>query len=222
MEPTVQPNQSTPTVTSETSTTSQNIPNNQVGPTVEPSVPTSTQNKTFRPPAVPSGAISLPRNNTSTNVNRNIQLTPTGAKPLNPKGIVPDGLGKKWSPDKFSPEAIAGNTKYVNPKTGTIGSTSNLARGLTGAAIGGGLGAGVAAATGGNTATIVGAGVGGAVVGGAIGVATARLNKIKSTMPKPNVPKPTNTPRIKTVKIPRPNDTKAAQTLLNLPKSPTL
>jgi hypothetical protein len=60
------------------------------------------------------------------------------------------------------------------------------------------------------------------VGGAALGAAVAKLNNIKSTMPKPNVPKPPNTPRIKTVKIPRPNDTKGAQALLNLPKSPTL
>ena len=176
-------------------------------------------------------------------------------------GFVKDGLGPEWSPDKYSPSSIAGNTKYVDPKTGVIGSTSTLAKGLTGAVAGGalgagigalagggtgalaggiggavagtgvaiggvtggalagaGLGAGVASIAGGNTATIVGAGVGGA----ALGAAVAKLNNIKSTMPKPNVPKPPNTPRIKTIKIPRPNDTKGAQALLNLPKSPTL
>ena len=175
--------------------------------------------------------------------------------------IKVDGLGNDWTPDKFQPSSIAGNTKYVDPKTGIIGSTSTLAKGLTGAVAGGalgagigalagggtgalaggiggavagtgvaiggvtggalagaGLGAGVASIAGGNTATIVGAGVGGA----ALGAAVAKLNNIKSTMPKPNVPKPPNTPRIKTIKIPRPNDTKGAQALLNLPKSPTL
>ena len=174
--------------------------------------------------------------------------------------IKVDGLGNDWTPDKFQPSSIAGNTKYVDPKTGVIGSTSTLAKGLTGAVAGGalgagigsltgggtgalaggiggavagtglaiggvtggalagaGLGAGIASIAGGNTATIVGAGVGGAT----LGAAAAKLNGIKSTMPKPKIPKPPNTPRIKTVKIPRPNSTKGAETLLNLPKTPT-
>jgi hypothetical protein len=129
-----------------------------------------------------------------------------------------DGLGNDWTPDKFQPSSIAGNTKYVDPKTGVIGSTSTLTKGLTGTVAGGVLGAGIGVLAGGNTTTIVGAGVGGATLGAAV----TKLNNIKSTMPKPNVPKPSNTPRIKTVKIPRSNDTKGAQALLNLPKSPTL
>lgn len=108
-------------------------------------------------------------------------------------GFVKDGLGKSWSPDKYSPSSIAGNTKYVDPKTGQIGSTSNLTKSLTGTVSG----------------------------GSTVSVSTTKLNKIKSTMPKPKIPKPTNTPRIKTVKIPRPNSTKGAETLLNLPKTPT-
>ena len=101
---------------------------------------------------------------------------------LNPKGIKPDGLGKDWSPDKFSPEAIAGNDKFVDPKTGTIGSTSQLAKGLKGGVLGGALGAGVGALAGGKGAliggvsgTALGAGLsvggvtGGALVGGGLG-----------------------------------------------------
>jgi len=221
---------------------------------------------------------------------------------LNPKGSIPDGLGKDWSSDKFSPQSIAGNTKYVDPKTGTIGSTSTLAKTLGGAALGGGIGAGIGAITGGGQGALIGglsggaigagaslggiggtalagaglgggigaavgggqgaligglsggaigagaslggiggtalagAGLGGGIgaavgggqgaligtaSGGVIGAAAAKLAKVQNGMPKPKIPKPLNTPRIKTVKIPRPDSTKGAQTLLNLPKSPT-
>ena len=176
---------------------------------------------------------------------------------LNPKGIKPDGLGKDWSPDKFSPESIAGNDKFVDPKTGLVGSTSKLVSGLKGGLLGGALGAGVGALAGGGKGALIGglsgtalgaglsvggvtgaalaggglgAGIGGivgggkgaaigAVSGGAIGAAAAKLTSVQKGMPKPNIPKPPSTPRIKTVKIPRPSDTKGAQALLNLPKS---
>ncbi len=176
---------------------------------------------------------------------------------FNPKGITPDGLGKDWSPDKFSPESIAGNDTIVNAKTGAISSTSKLAAGLKGGVLGGALGAGVGALAGGGKGALIGglsgtalgaglsvggvtggalaggglgAGIGGivgggkgavigAVSGGAIGAAAAKLASIQKDMPKPNIPKPPSTPRIKTVKIPRPSDTKGAQALLNLPKS---
>jgi len=178
---------------------------------------------------------------------------------LNPKGIKPDGLGKDWSPDKFSPEAIAGNTKYVDPKTGQIGSTAKLANALGGAALGGGIGAGIGAIAGGGQGALVGGlsggaigagaalgGIGGAALagaglgggigaavaggqgaligaasGGVVGAAAAKLASVQQGLPKPNIPKPPNTPRIKTIKIPRPDSTKGAQSLLNLPKSPT-
>lgn len=177
---------------------------------------------------------------------------------LNPKGIKPDALGKDWSPDKFSPESIAGNDKFVDPKTGMVGSTSKLAAGLKGGILGGGLGAGIGALAGGGKGaligglsgtalgagvavggvtggTLAGAGLGtgiggivgggkgaviGAVTGGAVGAAAAKLASVQNGLPKPNIPKPPNTPRIKTVKIPRPDNTKGVQTLLNLPKSP--
>lgn len=177
---------------------------------------------------------------------------------LNPKGIKPDALGKDWSPDKFSPESIAGNDKFVDPKTGMVGSTSKLASGLKGGILGGGLGAGIGALAGGGKGaligglsgtalgagvavggvtggTLAGAGLGtgiggivgggkgaviGAVTGGAVGAAAAKLASVQKGLPKPNIPKPPNTPRIKTVKIPRPDNTKDVQTLLNLPKSP--
>jgi hypothetical protein len=48
---------------------------------------------------------------------------PTLEKPK----FVKDGLGDNWSPDKYRPETIAGNTKFVNPATGNIGSTEQLA-----------------------------------------------------------------------------------------------
>ena len=177
---------------------------------------------------------------------------------LNPKGIKPDGLGKDWSPDKFSPESLAGNDKFVDPKTGTIGSTSKLAAGLKGGVLGGGLGAGIGALAGGGKGALIGglsgtalgaglsvggvtggalaggglgAGIGGlvgggkgavigAVSGGAVGAAAAKLASVRKGLPKPNIPKPLNTPRIKTIKIPRPSDVKGATDLLNLPKSP--
>ena len=176
---------------------------------------------------------------------------------LNPKGIKPDGLGKDWSPDKFSPESIAGNDKFVDPKTGLVGSTSKLVSGLKGGLLGGGLGAGIGAlAAGGKGAAIgavtggalggglamggigggllAGAGLGGgigalagggkgaaigAITGGALGAATAKLASVKIGMPKPNIPKPPNIPRIKVVKIKHPSDIKGAQQLLNLQKS---
>ena len=165
---------------------------------------------------------------------------------LNPKGIKPDGLGKDWSPDKFSPESIAGNDKFVNPKTGVVGSTSKLVSGLKGGLLGGGLGAGIGALAGGGKGALIGglsgtalgaglsvggvtggalaggglgAGIGGivgggkgaligAVSGGAVGAAAAKLASIKKDMPKPNIPKPPSTPRIKIVKIPRPSNIK--------------
>ena len=176
---------------------------------------------------------------------------------LNPKGIKPDGLGKDWSPDKFSPESIAGNDKFVNAKTGMVESTSELAKGLKGGLLGGVLGAGVGALAGGGKGALIGglsgtalgaglsvggvtggalaggglgAGIGGivgggkgavigAVSGGAVGAAAAKLASVQKGMPKPNIPKPPSTPRIKTVKIQRPSDVKGATDLLNLPKS---
>ena len=88
---------------------------------------------------------------------------------LNPKGIKPDGLGKDWSPDKFSPEAIAGNDKFVDPKTGTIGSTSQLTKGLKGGVLGGALGAGVGALAGGGKGALIG-GVSGTALGAGLSV----------------------------------------------------
>jgi len=178
---------------------------------------------------------------------------------LNPKGIKPDGLGKDWSPDKFSPESIAGNDKFVNAKTGMVESTSNLVKGLKGGILGGAIGAGVGSLAGGSKGALIGglsgtalgaglsvggvtggflaggglgAGIGGivgggkgaaigAVTGGAVGAAAAKLSSVQKGMPKPNIPKPPSMPRIKTIKIPRPSDTKGAQALLNLPKSPS-
>jgi hypothetical protein len=46
-----------------------------------------------------------------------------------------------------------------------------------------------------------------------------RLKEVQAGLPKPKVPKPVNTPRIKTIKIPRPTDSKDVTDLLNLPKS---
>jgi hypothetical protein len=177
---------------------------------------------------------------------------------LNPKDIKPDGLGKDWSPNKFSPESIAGNDKFVNAKTGMVESTSNLVKGLKGGILGGAIGAGVGSLAGGSKGALIGglsgtalgtglsvggvtggflaggglgAGIGGivgggkgaaigAVTGGAVGAAAAKLSSVQKGMPKPNIPKPPSMPRIKTIKIPRPSDTKGAQALLNLPKSP--
>ena len=185
-------------------------------------------------------------------------LIGTAMDKLNPKGIIPDGLGKNWSPDKFSPEAIAGNTKFVDPKTGVIGSTEKIASAAKSGILAGGLGAGIGALAGGGKGALigglsgtaigagaslggitggalVGGGIGGgigaiagggkgaligAATGGVVGAAAAKLASVQKGMPKPNIPKPLNTPRIKTVKIPRPDSTKGAEALLNLPKSP--
>lgn len=176
---------------------------------------------------------------------------------LNPKGIKPDGLGKDWSPDKFSPSSIAGNDKFVDPKTGAIGSTSKLADAAGAGLLGGAAGAGIGALAGGGKGALIGglggvatgvglsvggvaggtlagaglgAGIGGIVGGGkgaligggagaVLGAATAKLNSIKKDMPKPKIPKPPSAPRIKTIKIPRPDSTKGAEQLLNLSKS---
>ena len=173
--------------------------------------------------------------------------------------FVKDGLGDNWSPDKFKPETIAGNTKIVDPITGDIGSTeqlaavdklksvtpyipkpnfpnlpsiappanfsnadaaitklaggnidsvsslnpnagisspSTLAKVATGGLVGGGLGAGIGALAGGGKGALIGA-AGGAVLGGA----AAKLASVKKDMPKPKVPKPANTPRVKKVKL---------------------
>lgn len=52
--------------------------------------------------------------------------TPKLPKVEQPK-FVKDGLGDNWSPDKYKPETIAGNTKFVDPATGGIGSTEKIA-----------------------------------------------------------------------------------------------
>lgn len=94
---------------------------------------------------------------------------------LNPKRIVPDGLGKEWSPDKYSPSSIAGNAVKINPLTGAI------TGGLTGAAIGaatgaikGGLKGGVSGALGGAVGGAIGGALGGPI-GGAIGGAASGI-----------------------------------------------
>lgn len=168
-----------------------------------------------------------------------------------------EGLGKDWTPDKYDPQKLAGNDKFVDPKTGEIGSTSKLTNvvgtgllsGAAGAGIGalvggkkgaliggvGGLAIGTGASLGGVTGgALVGAGLGGGVgaiagngkgaligaTGGAlVGAATVKLTSVEKDMPKPNIEIPENTPRIKTVKISRPSDTKGVQDLLNSPNS---
>lgn len=168
-----------------------------------------------------------------------------------------DGLGKDWNPDKYDPQSLAGNDKYVNPKTGEIGSTSKLsnvavtglltgaagagigalAGGKKGALIGGvsGLAIGTGASLGGVTGgALVGAGLGGgigavvgngkgaligAASGAVVGAATVKLTSVEKDMPKPNIEVPENTPRIKTVKIQNPTNTKGVEDLLNSPNS---
>ena len=115
---------------------------------------------------------------------------------LNPKGLVPDGLGKNWSPDKFSPESIAGNNVKIDAKTGAIsnikdkvgglsskvgGAVSGVAGGIGNAVSGvaGGIGnavSGVTGAVGGAVSGVTGA-VGGAVSGvtGAVGGALGNI-----------------------------------------------
>lgn len=242
--------------------------------------------------------------------------TPKVPKVEQPK-FVKDGLGENWSPDKYRPATIAGNTKFVNPETGTIGSTERIAavdklksaipdvpkpnlpdlpanpipstvtnadvaltklsdgnigslspsnaitppntlvQAATGGLIGGGLGAGVGALTGGSQGALIGglsgtalggglalggvgggalAGVGlgggigalagggkgaliGAAAGGTLGAAAAKLALVRNGMPKPKIPKPPSSPRIKKVKIKPPSNTKGAEDLLNLQKS---
>jgi hypothetical protein len=113
--------------------------------------------------------------------------------------------------------ALAGGGKgaLIGGLSGTALGAGLSVGGVTGAALaGGGLGAGIGGIVGGGKGALIGA-----VSGGAIGAAAAKLASVQKGMPKPNIPKPPSTPRIKTVKIPRPSDTKGAQALLNLPKS---
>ena len=113
--------------------------------------------------------------------------------------------------------ALAGGGKgaLIGGLSGTALGAGLSVGGITGGALaGGGLGAGIGGIVGGGKGAVIGA-----VSGGAIGAAAAKLANIQKDMPKPNIPKPPSTPRIKTVKIPRPSDTKGAQALLNLPKS---
>ena len=115
--------------------------------------------------------------------------------------------------------ALAGGGKgaLIGGLSGTALGAGLSVGGVTGAALaGGGLGAGIGGIVGGGKGALIGA-----VSGGAIGAAAAKLASVQKGMPKPNIPKPPSTPRIKTVKIPRPSDTKGAQALLNLPKSPS-
>ena len=113
--------------------------------------------------------------------------------------------------------ALAGGGKgaLIGGLSGTALGAGLSVGGVTGAALaGGGLGAGIGGIVGGGKGALIGA-----VSGGAIGAAAAKLASVQKGMPKPNIPKPPSTPRIKTIKIPRPSDTKGAQALLNLPKS---
>ena len=111
--------------------------------------------------------------------------------------------------------AGGGKGALIGGLSGTALGAGLSVGGVTGGALaGGGLGAGIGGIVGGGKGAVIGA-----VSGGAIGAAAAKLASIQKDMPKPNIPKPPSTPRIKTVKIPRPSDTKGAQALLNLPKS---
>ena len=83
-----------------------------------------------------------------------------------------------------------------------------------GALVGGGLGGGIGAALGGGKGALIGA-----ASGVALGAAAAKLASVKNGLPTPKVPKPANAPRIKKIKIPRPDSTKGAEQLLNLNKS---
>ena len=94
---------------------------------------------------------------------------------LNPKGLTPDGLGKNWSPDKFSPESIAGNNVKIDPKTGAISNIKDKVGGLA-SKVGGAV-SGVTGAVGGAVSGVTG-GIGGALsnvpgVGGALGGAVS-------------------------------------------------
>lgn len=116
---------------------------------------------------------------------------------LNPKGIKPDGLGKDWSPDKFSPESIAGNDKFVNPKTGMVESTSQLVNNIV------------------EKRGVVGGEKENYTSGKNIEIASAKLAGVEKDMTKPVILKPNNTPRIKTVEISRRDNVKNVESLLN-------
>jgi hypothetical protein len=156
---------------------------------------------TYKAPVVDNPNINLPSqelsNEPDRSINRsvgNFSLNTTGSidkSKLDSSEVKYDGLGQDWSPNKFSPTSIAGNDTYVDPKTGKIGSTVQLAE------------SGLAAGS----------------LGSVAGVSSTKLASVQKDMPKPNIPKPPNTPRIKTVKITRPDTTKGAEALLNLQKS---
>ena len=92
---------------------------------------------------------------------------------------------------------VGGLTSQVQ---GAVGGLTSQVQGRVG-----GLGAGIVGIVGAGTETLIGA-----VSVGAVGAATAKLTSVLKGMPKPNIPRPPSIPRIKTIKIPRPSDVKAA------------
>jgi hypothetical protein len=71
----------------------------------------------------PTGTDVVSKLNVDSKIKVETPKVPTVEKPK----FVKDGLGENWSPDKYRPETIAGNTKFVDPATGNIGSTEKIA-----------------------------------------------------------------------------------------------
>jgi len=131
------------------------------------------------------------------NKNLKVQYDPSDVKTTGSETstIKPNGIGKDWTPNQYNPQSISGNDTFVYPKTGNVGSTAELAK---------------------TTKTEPTNDV---VNNGITKTSETRLKEVQAGLPKPKVPKPVNTPRIKTIKIPRPTDSKDVTDLLNLPKS---
>jgi len=86
----------------------------------ETTTTTDTVSSTLKEVKTPTGSEVVAKLESNTNIK---VKTP---KVESPK-FVKDGLGDNWSPNKFRPETIAGNTKFVDPVTGNIGSTEKIA-----------------------------------------------------------------------------------------------
>ena len=87
-------------------------------------------------------------------------------------------MGANWSPEKFNPKKITGNSKFVNPIDGKISDTKSLLQDKVGGVTGGLQDK----------------------VGGVTSGLQDRLDNIKSNMPKPKINVPTGE-RIRIIKI---------------------
>lgn len=84
---------------------------------------TDTVNSSVSSVSNASGTSVVAKLESSTDIKTSIPKTPSVSTPA----FVKDGLGDEWSPNKFDPKTIAGNTKIVDPYTGDISSTTDIA-----------------------------------------------------------------------------------------------